>query len=504
MTGKLLSRIRYFDLAAAAIALLVTSGLLLGRGARGSWPSARLWIVVSTAVVCACFIALRQRAYTQNTPWLIAACAAALCIAMVGVFWRLPLMWFVVVMSMGAVMLLAGLLAPAKPLGEPLTRLEVFKLLTVAGTVVLTLGAAEGFLRLAPGVFDEQTQQLLAWTPGNAGVGHPYIGHLHRPERSFDVAGKDFGARHSVDALGFRNRWPWPERPEIVAVGDSLTFGLGVGNDQAWPALVAHATGRRVINLGLVGAGPQQYLRLWETFGARLQPKLLIVGIYAQNDFWDAQLFDQWRQLGVGDNYMVWRDFGRPRRFRFRLRDPIVMADSLFRAHVYPVLRSSHLYNLLHAYGGGDLQAVGEAQILELAGGGRLQLAPADFVRKIRGAEAHTPQFRLVIDALQRLHAAATDQGTHVLMILQPGKEEVYLPVAGEQAADPTLALREAFDTLGLPYLDLAPAFRRRAEAGEQLFFEIDSHPNETGYAFIGQMVASHIGANASRYGLED
>ena len=68
------------------------------------------------------------------------------------------------------------------------------------------------------------------------------------------------------------------------------------------------------MNLGLVGASPEQYFRVYETFGARLQPKLLLVGVYVQNDFWDAGMFDLWLREGVGNNYMVWRNFGRPLR----------------------------------------------------------------------------------------------------------------------------------------------------------------------------------------------
>ncbi len=76
------------------------------------------------------------------------------------------------------------------------------------------------------------------------------------------------------------------------------------------------------------------------------------------------------------------------------------------------------------------------------------------------------------------------------------------MPLAGESISDPTRPLRQAFDAAGIDYLDLAPAFRERASAGERLFLEVDSHPNPAGYALIGQLVTAHIKQNAA-YGLE-
>ena len=83
-------------------------------------------------------------------------------------------------------------------------------------------------------------------------------------------------------------------------------------------------------------------------------------------------------------------------------------------------------------------------------------------------------------------------EGTHVLVVLQPGKEEVYLPLTDPSVPDPERPLREALDRLRIEYLDLTPGFRQRAAAGARLFFEVDGHPNAAGYALI----ALHWGRN--------
>jgi lysophospholipase L1-like esterase len=366
------------------------------------------------------------------------------------------------------------------------------------------IALAEGFLRTFPGLFSEETRQYLSSTPANSGVAHPYIGHLQTPNRTMVFAGKDFKAIHHVDAFGFRNTWPWPERVDVVALGDSLTYGFGVGDEEAWPAIVSRRTETSIINLGLVGASSIQYLRVYETFGVKLHPKLLLVGVYAHNDFWDAGMFHLWLTAGVGDNYMAWRNFGRPLRFTFSLRDPMGTAEGVFRTRVYPLIRSSHLYNLLRAIRGGSGAEVVATKTLTFADGSRLRLDPNDFRYLTDGAQPDDHEFRLVLDGLRKIHSMAATQGTRVLLVLLPGKEEIYLPLAGEDAADPAGPLRQALDNEGIEYLDLAPVFRARAEAGQRLFFEVDSHPNEVGYALIGESVASHIDKNAAAYGLRE
>jgi hypothetical protein len=59
-------------------------------------------------------------------------------------------------------------------------------------------------------------------------------------------------------------------------------------------------------------------------------------------------------------------------------------------------------------------------------------------------------------------------------------------------------------DKLGMAYLDLTWAFRQRAAAGERLFFEVDGHPNTTGYALIAELVFAHLKHNAEAYAPKD
>ena len=299
-----------------------------------------------------------------------------------------------------------------------------------------------------------------------------------------------------------------PEKAEIVAVGDSVTFGYGVEDGQAWPALVGKKLPHdHLLNLGLIGAGPQQYLRVYETFGVKLHPKLLLVGFLVRNDFWDADMFDHWLKSGAQSNYMVWRDFGRPRRTSLGLSQPFgdLVVSLLWRCHL--LATKSHLYNLLHyarRYLKGWRLSRPPESTVQTPDGTRLEMALADFTDKTGEARPGDRPFDVAVDALQRLHSMAKANGTDVLIILQPSKEEVYLPPSGGPDPDPGRPLRVKLGELGVPYLDLLPGFRSHAAKGEVLFFEADGHPNVRGYALIAGLVLGYLKNNAKEHDLKD
>jgi lysophospholipase L1-like esterase len=323
------------------------------------------------------------------------------------------------------------------------------------------------------------------------GVSHPYIGYLHTPHNTGILQSKDFQATYHTDGHGFRNTWPWPEAADIVVVGDSFVFGYGVEDNETWPAILAQAPPQyRLLNLGLIGAGPEQYRRVYQTFGIQMRPKVLLVGMLMDNDLWDMEMFDRWLALGGKGNYMVWRSYGR---YVFTLQEPLNGLKNLGR-------RYSYLYNLMqNAY---KTLRWGRPHLLPFADGTQVQLLPSRLGEIVAMAQPHSSQFHLVLKALTRLHSLATECGTHVLVIFQPSKEEVYLPLLGEPTPDPGAPIREALDSRGIEFLDLTPAFRQQAQVGQRLFFEIDGHLNRAGYRLIASEVLQHLKKNAATYDL--
>jgi len=87
------------------------------------------------------------------------------------------------------------------------------------------------------------------------------------------------------DARGYRNPQALAAA-EIVALGDSHTYGSGVHSDQAWPSVLGKTIGMSTYNMGFGGYGPTNSLmQLDEALG--LAPRLVIEAVYFGNDFAD-------------------------------------------------------------------------------------------------------------------------------------------------------------------------------------------------------------------------
>ena len=88
------------------------------------------------------------------------------------------------------------------------------------------------------------------------------------------------------DSRGYPNRCV-PASAEIVAIGDSQTYGAVGKPECAWPAALHAQVGAFVYNMSLGGWGPIQYVDVLDEALA-LAPTTIIVGIYFGNDLYDA------------------------------------------------------------------------------------------------------------------------------------------------------------------------------------------------------------------------
>ena len=101
---------------------------------------------------------------------------------------------------------------------------------------------------------------------------------------------------------------PHPGRLRIVALGDSFTFGEGVGDEQTYPQRLQELLGggAEVVNLGVHGYGHDQMLLRLREEGLRYQPDLVLLGFYVDD---------------AARNLLAFRDYAKP---RFVLRDGVL------------------------------------------------------------------------------------------------------------------------------------------------------------------------------------
>ena len=78
----------------------------------------------------------------------------------------------------------------------------------------------------------------------------------------------------------------------VVVVGDSITFGLGVENNQDYPHIAEKILREKyryenveIVNVSRPGAGVCLYLEFIRTIVKQLKPDMLVVGFYINNDF---------------------------------------------------------------------------------------------------------------------------------------------------------------------------------------------------------------------------
>ncbi len=121
------------------------------------------------------------------------------------------------------------------------------------------------------------TQSLFVW--GDWGVRDPLVGYLPlKPGISVRHPSKHFVA--TIGAYGTRSNGSdiaLPERPVILAVGDSFTFGEDVGDAASWPAALERRLHRRVINGGVPGFGIDQSVLRAEQLTMAYQPNAVIL-----------------------------------------------------------------------------------------------------------------------------------------------------------------------------------------------------------------------------------
>jgi len=108
-----------------------------------------------------------------------------------------------------------------------------------------------------------------------------------------DKFGLYAGGRYRTNSAGFRGREVALEKPSgnhrVVIIGDSITMGQGVDDDEAYPARIerlwnTETSGEHeVLNLGLAGNNARASINRLERLGLRYNPDLIIYG-FTTND----------------------------------------------------------------------------------------------------------------------------------------------------------------------------------------------------------------------------
>lgn len=118
-----------------------------------------------------------------------------------------------------------------------------------------------------------------------------------KPNSSVVVPERYGNVRYRFNRDGFRDRDHEvnSDRYRILILGDSVSMGLGVGDDSTYAHLLENGLNRDknrisrydVINLGMFGYGPSEERKVLRDFGMKYKPQLILLQFYV-NDLLDS------------------------------------------------------------------------------------------------------------------------------------------------------------------------------------------------------------------------
>lgn len=317
---------------------------------------------------------------------------------------------------------------------------------------------AEAVLQIAAPPAD--TPQLFRKLPNGAEwSGRPNARGLHA------------GVPVSFNRLGLRDAEraarPAPGTVRILALGDSVTFGMGVAQGETYPrqteALLNAGRGRsgarvEVLNMGMPGYNTLHQLAQLREVGLALEPKIVVVG-FLYNDVEPSSA-----QRGAAMPGREARSLGG------RVKSGI-------NASVLWLKKNSLLFAWASPRVGSLLRPLG------LKGFGQVGAVKDQYVDS-------NPQWRSVREALLEMKRLTAERGIELVVMIIPAMlkfDDATYPIKEYHAAVAAFCREH-----GIRALDLLPAFW--GLDGTRFWISAtDGHPNAEGQAIIAQALAAQL-----------
>lgn len=326
-----------------------------------------------------------------------------------------------------------------------------------------------------------------------------------------DIPGAEFedkGIHYQINQLGFRGAKTAPDEVEIVTLGDSFTFGVGV--QQPWPERLSDILDARVLNLGMGGTDPPKHVYPLIAYGLPRNPEVVIEAYFEGNDLFTCYQPAIPSGPRWGDNLVLPNLIGGiGEMVRFIQRDETITSELTYDS-VTPFVRS-----------------IGGQQV-------ELTFSPAYTATLLLDQETilASENWRIARGSLLRMAELSLEKGATFILVYLPDRSHVYWPLIREDDdlltqlnQDMNYAWRQRLDCLALargriagdletfrtsmdsthtaqrdllrdfastheiPFLDLTRPLRQLAEQGIILADPLETHYND----FVNQVLAQEI-----------
>lgn len=278
---------------------------------------------------------------------------------------------------------------------------------------------------------------------------------------------------YTSDRYGFANPDAlWDQRNPAVAIGDSFVHGSCVDK-----GLVdgLRRTLPGTLNLGYGGLGPLVELGVLREYAASRRPPL-VLWFYYENDL---------NNLLIEMRNPVYRQWLEPgRTLGLMAKQPAIDAA------VKTFMAESFAARLERVESGkGALEDIVMLRDVRQ----RLGLRVAGEVDEPRTA----PEWRAALPGLEQVMGQARDTvagwGGRLVFVYLPSINHVMPAGARSPEVELHPEIVERVSRLGLPVLDLVPAFAAEKDAADRFWHYPGSHYNEAGYAFAAEQVGTWL-----------
>lgn len=282
-----------------------------------------------------------------------------------------------------------------------------------------------------------------------------------------------------VNSLGLRYDELGPKGENefrVLVLGDSITFGDFILESETWTRqMEALTAGRkkpiRFINAGLPGAGTAEELALFREIGARLQPDLVLVGMYL-NDAQSGSLFVAKPPPGSWgkSRFLTWLSN------RFQILDARFAGSSLSEK-IDPKWREK--FRAGRNLKTGDMLGTRDGFDFEIYN------AYMDF-----GLGWNPTAWKIIATITAALRDAVGAQGARLAVVLFP----IHIQVMGTvEGFEPQESCRRMCAKLGVPFDDPLPTLRKTWQSNHERLFYDHCHYTPSGYTVLARRTVDFL-----------
>jgi hypothetical protein len=222
---------------------------------------------------------------------------------------------------------------------------------------------------------------------------------------------RKFKFHYTINELGYRGTAVEPSRandkPSIVILGDSYTFGMGVNDGEPYPAILEAELGHayNVINLGTPGWGLTQQIRRYVEFGKLHNPDVVVLQFCANDP--EDNLNNMVTTIEAGE---------------FKFSSTSAGVHRLKKVLSHSIIQKSQMYNLYRG------------RLYEMFQNRHVNKKDKELKKKTGGevepGHANAPREQFYCELLELFARSLQEQGVRLIMITAEGHLERFDTIA--------------------------------------------------------------------------